>query len=358
MPITPAEIVANMQDAVVAVGREGELAYANPSAGTLIRGQQEFDTEAWRDTLQRNAWLNDTLFGAMEKARSHVLHEVELARPRGGALPVRVRIVPLFSDDGALRGAVAVFSDERHLAVMSEGLRRDDRLRQLGVLAAGLAHEIKNPLGGILGAAQLLRGEAMTQDGAECVDVIERDVRRINRLIEELLHFGNPRSLRRVPLNPHRVVDQVLQVLRHDPVTSGHPVIRDYDPSLPDVPLDADAFQQAVMNLVRNAMEASPAGEPVVIRTRVDVLGRRFPGKAVLIDVQNGGPGIAPEVREKLFTPFFTTKTQGTGLGLAITLRLCREHGGTLEMTSEPGRTVFTMVLPMEATQALPAMEP
>jgi two-component system, NtrC family, nitrogen regulation sensor histidine kinase GlnL len=347
--LLPEAILAGLEEAVIAVDHHRSVVYANGAADLYLASDSDGDnTAAWRELLLKNQWLDAALEVSIAEGRSYVRHETSLLY-RGEPRTVSVSLTPLFSEDGGRLGAVCLLSDQASLATMSESLRRADRLRQLGVLAAGLAHEIKNPLGGILGAAQLLRGDLERGEGIEYLDLIERDVRRINRLLEQLLDFGNPAPLTIESVNIHQLVDEVVQGLQHDPATGHYEVQRDYDPSLPDVPADADALRQILVNLVKNAFEASPPGHSVVIRSRVELGGRRIAARrAVLIEIQNAGPELSAEVRDRLFTPFFTTKSTGTGLGLAISLRLLREHGGTLEVASEPGRTTFTIILPME----------
>lgn len=345
--LTPPEILAALEDAVIAVDPAGHVVYANPAAASLMRVGTGVEGEAtWQEVLRQNPWLTNAMGAAMSAPRSLVRHQMTLWL-RSDRRTVSARIVPLFDGDGATKGAVISLSDASSFAALSEAVRREDRLVELGTLAAGLAHEIKNPLGGILGAAQLLRVERISKEAGECVDVIERDVRRINRLLEELLHFGNPRRLALAPLNLHRVIDEVLASLHHDPTAQGKSLLRDFDPSLPEVRADRDAMHQVLLNLLKNAFEASPAGEPVIVRTRADFSGRRVAGLAAVVEIQNAGE-IAASVREHLFTPFVTTKATGSGLGLPISLRLMREQGGSLDVWSDRGCTISVVAIPLK----------
>jgi two-component system nitrogen regulation sensor histidine kinase GlnL len=346
-PLQPADILSGLEEAVFAVDAEARVVFANPAVFKMFGVDPLRDGEEWATLLRRNPWLAEGIELACRQSRSYVRHQVDLLG-YGVTLKVSARITPLFEGDGELRGAVCLFVDETSLQTLAENIRQGDRLRELGIVAAGLAHEIKNPLGGILGAAQLLRSEAVTQDAKECVELIENDVRRINRLLEGLLDFGNAKRPERVPVNLHQLIDKVIVGLEHDPVAKGHAMVRDYDPSLPEVNVAPDAIHQVLLNLVKNALEAAAPGTPVVVRTRVDIAARRISKRAVLIEVQNEGPSIQMDAKEKLFTPFYTTKPTGTGLGLLITLRIVKEHGGALDVVSERGRTTFSVALPME----------
>ena len=343
----PAAILDGLEEAVVAVDAAGTLTYANAAAATLLGADPLQDAGVWSNAQRRNPWLGEALDLALSEARSHARHQVRLAVADGHRV-IGLRVTPLFDTEGGRRGAVCLLFDESSLESLSENVRRFDRLQEVNILAAGLAHEVKNPLGGILGAAQLLHAEPLSSEARECVDLIERDVRRINRLFEGLLDFGKPKHGVRSAVNLHQLLDEVLLGLEHDPVAAGHPIMRDYDPSLPDLVVDADGIHQIALNLVKNAFEAALPGTTVVLRTRVDLAGRRVAKRAVLIEVQNEGEPIADDARQRLFTPFFTTKGRGAGLGLLVSLRIAREHGGTIDVTSERGKTTFTVALPME----------
>jgi two-component system nitrogen regulation sensor histidine kinase GlnL len=343
-------IVSGLEEAVIAIDKSGQVIYANPAAATLF-GADPMREEIWADVLLRNRWLTAGLQTTLREGRSHVLHQVRLDLFLTSRT-VGLRVSPHFNDKGELRGAICLLFDQTSLEALSENVRQLDKLQEFGVLAAGLAHEVKNPLGGIMGAAQLLRTEGLSKDALDCVELIERDVRRINRLIEELLNFGNHKKLVREETNLHQLIDQVLQGLRLDPVAAGHQFIRDFDPSLPPIPMHTDGIHQVLLNLVKNALEASDPGAPVVIKTRVDLATRRVAKRAVLIEVQNEGPKISDEVKAQLYTPFFTTKPVGTGLGLPVSLRIVRAHGGALDVLSEEGKTRFCLALPMEQPTA------
>lgn len=345
-----AAVLSGLEEAIVAVDAAGSVTYANPAAATLF-GADPRKPEVWSDVLLRNAWLTGGLQTAIKESRSHVRHQVRLDTGFASRT-VGLRVSPLFDDDGELRGAICLLYDAGSLEVLSENVRRVEKLEELGTLAAGLAHEIKNPLGGIMGAAQLLRGEGLAPEALECVDVIERDVRRINRLIEDLLDFGNRQELVRGPVNLHELIDQVLKGITLDKVAAGHAIIRDFDPSLPDIVVNRDGMHQVLLNLFKNAFEASNPGAPVVVRTRIDLASRRVAKRAVLIEIQNEGRELPAHVIANFFTPFFTTKPTGTGMGLLVSLRIVREHGGTLDAVSERGKTVFSLALPIQPAGA------
>ncbi len=213
----------------------------------------------------------------------------------------------------------------------------------------GLAHELRNPLAGIKGAAQLLarRGDAGAR---ELTGLIETEVERLAALVDRLLSPAAPRPFE--PVNIHAVLERVLRLAESD---AGWAVRlqRDYDPSLPEFPGDADRLTQALWNLVRNALEAGAAN--VQLRSRAEHGVRIFDathGLALRLEIADDGRGVPAELAEQVFLPLVSGRAEGSGLGLALAQQVAREHGGSLAYRSRPGHTVFTLLLPLAAQQA------
>lgn len=208
----------------------------------------------------------------------------------------------------------------------------------------GLAHELRNPLAGIKGAAQLLarRGDA---DARELTGLIETEVGRLAALVDRLLTPAAPRPFE--PVNIHAVLERVLRLAEND---AGWAVRlqRDYDPSLPELQGDADRLTQALWNLVRNALEAGAAN--VQLRTRAEHGVRIFDathGLALRLEIADDGRGVPAELAEQVFLPLVSGRAEGSGLGLALAQQVAREHGGSLAYRSRPGHTVFTLLVPL-----------
>ena len=213
----------------------------------------------------------------------------------------------------------------------------------------GLAHELRNPLAGIKGAAQLLarRGD---EEARELTGLIEAEVERLAALVDRLLAPAPPRAFE--PLNIHAVLERVLRLAEAD---AGWAVRlqRDYDPSLPELTGDADRLTQAAWNLVRNAIEAG-AGS-VQLRTRIEHgarIGDDLLPRALRLDIADDGRGVPPELAERVFLPLVSGRAEGSGLGLALAQQVAREHRGSLVYRSRPGHTVFTLLLPLPAAHA------
>jgi two-component system nitrogen regulation sensor histidine kinase GlnL len=217
-----------------------------------------------------------------------------------------------------------------------------------------VAHEVKNPLGGIRGAAEILAaraGDAKTLDAAE---LIVREVDRIATLVDDLMVFARREALQLAPVNIHFVLDSVLDLLAMDPLGAGVRVDRRFDPSLPELLADADRLTQVFLNLARNALQAMEARRgTLTITTRMSLDHRTLAegGDAVptlLVEIQDEGAGIAPALLDQVATPFFTTRPGGTGLGLAVARHWIARHGGTLRLESTPGAgTTVRVALPL-----------
>jgi two-component system, NtrC family, nitrogen regulation sensor histidine kinase GlnL len=219
------------------------------------------------------------------------------------------------------------------------------------VLAAGVAHEVRNPLVGIRAAAQLLEGEPeFPASLREFTGIIIRQVDRLNRIVDELLTFAGQRPLRRQPCNVNQILEEALR-LEESMLQGGRvAVVRRYDPEVPAVTGDPDRLLQVFLNVVRNGVEAmAGAGGELMVRTRFErVAPQCGGGPAAVAEVSDRGPGIPLEVQQQIFNPFFTTKDTGTGLGLPISVRIVEEHGGTVEVQSRMGEgSTFRILLPL-----------
>ena len=209
----------------------------------------------------------------------------------------------------------------------------------------GLAHELRNPLAGIKGAAQLLARRA-DGEARELTGLIEAEVERLAALVDRLLSPAPPRAFE--PVNIHAVLERVLRLAESDAGWATR-LVRDYDPSLPEFPGDADRLTQALWNLVRNAIDAGAT--TVQLRTRIEHGARIFDAVhalALRLEIVDDGRGIPPELAERVFLPLVSGRADGTGLGLALAQQVAREHRGSLAYRSRPGHTVFTLLLPMQ----------
>jgi signal transduction histidine kinase len=228
-----------------------------------------------------------------------------------------------------------------HIQEVEQAARRSDRLAALGQLSAGLAHELRNPLGTIKASAELLQRNVSAENevSREMAGFIASEVDRTNSLVTRFLQFARPLKLRRDNADLTQTLDRAIaQVVRE---AKGAAVYKNYAPEIAPFPFDAELMERVFYNLILNAVQASPPGGAVSVKTRAA-------GDAVEIAVIDRGVGIDPAQRDSIFNPFFTTKPEGVGLGLAIVFKIVEEHGGKITVESELGKgTVFHVLLPV-----------
>ena len=230
----------------------------------------------------------------------------------------------------------------RELQQNFEQMKRAERLFAVGQLAAGLAHELRNPLGSVAGAAGILHRNAHLEPKLqECLEIINKESQRLNRLLTDFLDFARPRPPKYQPMNVDSLLNSVVQLAAHGVGRNGITLRTDVAPQLPSVEGDLEMLKQMLLNLVINAIQAMPGGGEVVVSATLR-------DGQLLIRVQDHGCGIAAECRDKIFDPFFTTKEKGTGLGLPVAHQIVEQHGGILTAEANPdcGMT-FSAQLPL-----------
>jgi len=223
-----------------------------------------------------------------------------------------------------------------------EQMKRAERLFAVGQLAAGLAHELRNPLGSVAGAAGILQRNAhLEPQHQECLEIIQKESQRLNRLLTEFLDFARPRPPKYQAIEVDSLLNSVIRLAAHGVGRDAITLRKDVAPRLPQVEGDPELLKQMLLNLIINAVQATAAGGEVVV-SATNQKGR------ILIRVRDHGCGIAPECRDKIFDPFFTTKEGGTGLGLPVAHQIVEQHGGilTAEANSDSGMT-FSALLPL-----------
>ncbi|MDF9391188.1 MULTISPECIES: nitrogen regulation protein NR(II) [Methylococcus] len=281
---------------------------------------------------------------ALDTGISLTKRNVTLVHPLH-VITVNLHISPI-TEDEASGVLVQVQQVDRHLRIsMEEQLLAQQNAAKS--LLKGLAHEIKNPLGGLRGAAQLLERE-LHDELREYTQIIIEESDRLQSLLDRML--GPNKLPQKAWLNIHRVLDRVTQLVQVE-VPAGVRIVRDYDPSIPEIFGDADQLIQAILNIVRNAAQALGMHGRIIIRSRIDrqvTIGERRHRMAVKIDIIDDGPGIKPELLNHIFYPMVTGRAEGTGLGLSIAQGLINQHGGLIECSSVPGNTVFSIFLPLE----------
>tara|TARA_R110000787_G_scaffold12074_39_gene39389 strand:- start:9462 stop:10550 length:1089 start_codon:yes stop_codon:yes gene_type:complete len=288
---------------------------------------------------------------AAESGTGFIEHEMELPRAGAGeALMVDCTVTPILLGKGT--GLVLECQPmERLLRISREELLLSQH-QASRELIRGLAHEIKNPLGGIRGAAQLMEKDFPDSQHSEYTGVIIREADRLQNLVNRML--GPNRMPQKLAVNIHEVLEHVRQLVeaQNEP---GISLIRDYDPSIPDIIADREQMIQSMLNIVGNAVQSISDGPSeegaVTLRTRTKrqfTIGGLRHRLVIQIDIEDTGPGISPAIIDRIFYPMVTTRAQGTGLGLPMAQYLIHSHGGLIECRSRPGCTVFSIYMPLD----------
>ena len=350
-------VLAGLPDAVIAVDDALRVVFWNAAAEALTgRSSRRAEGRSLKELLPPDASLIRHLAETVRTGESRGEGETTLLTPDGHTVPVSIVTAPLFDHGGTVGAAVAVLRDISRIRELEAEVRRGETLAAAGRMAVGLAHEIRNPLGAIRGAVQLLARElAPGSRFGEYTQVLIQEVDRVNRIIEQLLDLARPVQLRTAPLNLHQLLERVALLAAEGAQAQGVTIVRRYDPSLPPILGDEDRLVQVFHNLVRNAFDAMKGGGRLTLSTRISLspvfakmdLGA---GQRSMVEVQvtDEGTGIPARVQAKVFDPFFTTKERGLGLGLALCHRILEEHKGAVRIDSVEGRgTTVTCFLPI-----------
>jgi len=279
--------------------------------------------------------------------------DLSLLDRQGGKIPVRGTTAPIVDEVGEPLGTILTFIDQSSVRLLEERVKRSGRLAALGELAAGVAHEMRNPLTTIRGFIQILPQERNDPEFLkEFSTNVLREIDRLTKLTEDLLNFAKPTTMNVQPADGERLLDEVVAFLADKFERAGVQVSLQRPPEPLRIPMDCDRVKQVLLNLILNAIEAMPDGGRLrltlgQVKERLESQEREDPFAA--FEVVDTGQGIPPEHLERLFDPFFTTKDAGTGLGLAVSHRIVEEHQGFLRVESERGvGTTFHMLLPLQ----------
>ena len=334
-----------LSTAVLLLDPKLHVLYANAAAENLLALSQKNITNLHIDqVVQASAGFRCTLQNALSRNAAYNEHELTLTSPGHSQLHVSCTITPV-----DFMGA-AVLLEFRQLDQQLR-IAREERLREQHELnrslIRNLAHEIRNPLGGIRGAAQLLERELERKDLGEYTRVIVKEADRLQSLMDRLL---TPHRLPQFSaLNIHEVLERVRSLMLAE-TQQGIVIRRDYDASLPPLMGDKEQLIQVALNIVRNAAQALQGQGEIVLRTRIvrqaTVAKKRY-RHAIQVDIIDNGPGIPDAIRDRVFNPLVSGSDGGSGLGLSLAQSYMSQHHGSIEFTSQPGKTCFTLLLPI-----------
>ncbi len=349
-------ILESLTSGIITLDLDGRVVTMNPAAELLTglfaaEATGRYCTEVFSHSPEVVELLMETLASRTVVASTSLM----LRRRNGTSLAIELSTAPLGEAGGKDLGAVGVFKDVTVVHELEAQLRRSDRLAALGTLAAGLAHEIKNPLTSLRTFTRLVSRRFNDQRFRQTFErVVPRELERINGIVERLLELARPRRLSLKPVQLPVLLGRVVELYANQIETKQIIVLHEYARDLPTIQGDGEHLYQAFLNLVTNALEAMGTGGRLTLRAGWsedrDWLSssRRAPKRSVKVEIEDTGTGIPPAEADKIFNPFFTTKEGGTGLGLALAHKIIEDHDGSVTFRSSPGAgTTFRLLLPV-----------
>jgi len=334
-----ADVVRSVDSGVIASDLEGRVVLANPAAIRMLQAQAPLEGRLLSQLLP----LEEVQWSEMlQQSGKQVPLRVE-GTLVGSQIPLGCTVTPLQGSDGTPLGFVVHFRD---LTEAREAARRDrlrERMVAIGEMAAGIAHEIRNPLASISGSAQVLgKLPALAENERRLLRIIVEESRRLSGIIESFLGYARPPAPRRAQCRIWQTLEETLSLFRNSPeVTAGHHIVSDIHPCPAPIVADEEQLRQAFFNLARNAMQAMPAGGTMTVVARPDETH-------YVISWSDEGVGMRPEQIQEIFHPFKAFRTGGMGLGLSFVYSIVSDHGGEIEVHSEPDRgSTFVLRIPL-----------
>lgn len=341
-------VLENISTTVMLFNSGLKLDYINPAGEMLLAASaRHLIGMPVSELLQTENSLEHDLQETLLSGHPFTQHEVNVVLPQGDEITIQLTVIPLREPDQPAALLIELIQLDRVLRISRDESRASQQVATQEILR-GLAHEVKNPLGGLRGAAQLLERQLESEELREYTKVIIEEADRLQALVNRIL--GPSGMTHKQVVNIHSVLERVRSVIlaeTHNTVN----VHRDYDPSIPEIEADSDQLIQAILNIVRNAYQALGDNGNITLRTRVRrnyTIGQHHYKLIACIEIIDDGPGIPDDIKERIFFPMVTGRAEGSGLGLSIAQTLVQQHNGLIECESEPGKTVFSILIPIE----------
>jgi len=347
-------ILRSVTSGVVTVGPDASVATVNPSAERILGvNEEQIVARALGTLFKDDGGLGDDVRKVLGGRIPRTVHDHTLTTATGKVVHAQTSVSRMRDVGGRKLGAVVTIEDVSDIKSLTEQLIRADRLAAMGELTAGVAHEVRNPLGIIRASVQLMEdAECGGERVSEAAAVIKQEIDRLDRVIKALLDFGRPAQPAMRPVEVRQVLQDVALFSRTFASRGRVEIVEEYGEGVPEVMADPEQLKQVFVNLISNAVQAMSDGGTLTISTGTD-------GGFVFVRFTDDGPGIPAEILGKVFDPFVSTRDEGTGLGLTIAHRIVDDHDGHIDVTSEQGAgTVFTVWLPalqQEGTSAWPS---
>lgn len=349
LDLTGIDYANHLTTAIMVLDAQLQVQHFNTACCALLSiGEKRLQNHYFPALFQFSDLHASHLISTLTTKQGFGVSDVNCVLPDGRHILIDITASALETELPALLIELRQVDQQRKISM--ESLQQHQHLAARELIR-GLAHEIKNPLGGLRGAAQLLE-ETLNEEQKEYTQLIIAQADRLRNLVDRLL--GPYKPPQRLISNLHQIIERVSQLAKMDN-PSGVQFVRDYDPSIPDFLLDPELIEQSLLNIVRNAQQVLPKGGQIVLQSRIlhqhTIHGRRHRLVATIKVIDNG-PGIPAEIKDTLFYPMVSGKPGGTGLGLSIAQTLIHQHDGWIDCESWPGRTEFTLYLPINSQGA------
>jgi len=354
-------IVQSLDSGLLTIDLNGRINFLNRTAEKILnrKGSELKNASIYDLFPEMGGVVEEMKRKPPDISSDYQRYEAILTGEYGGKIYLGFSISPLIDPDGSLIGHTLIFQDITRFKEMEDQMKRYDRMAAIGSLAAGMAHEIRNPLASLSGAIQMLKSElTLDEQQSHLMEITLRESERLNALITDFLLFAHPPHANRSSLEIRKILDDTIELFTHSPVFhEGIHIARPHPNGEILAMVDPDQVRQVIWNLLINAAQAIP--EKGDIRISLEQTNETLPGSMpfhtpmkgknwVKITIADSGNGIAPQEKEKIFEPFYTTKEGGTGLGLSIVHKIIESHNGVIKVESKVGRgATFTVFLPV-----------
>ena len=336
-------IFANLIDGILVISADLNVTRVNQAAEEMFqRSRGSFEGELLSELFPDQIDLMEKTREAIATVTAyHHLEGIGHRKLNNVSFPANLAFSPIIKGNGKSVIGILLIQDTSLIKELQETSRQIENLSTLNVLTTGMAHEIRNPLSGIRGSAQLLLKDVKNSEQREYMEIVIAEVDRINRLVKRMVNLTRPASNDFKPINIHRVLEEILTLEKDTLIRKKGKFVQAYDPSLPAIEGNEDELKQVFLNLVKNAVDASPKGGQVSIVTQFssNYVFRKTqdtrPMHNIIVEIIDSGPGMTDETLKNLFTPFFTTKKRGTGLGMVVSLKIIESHNGKIKIHSE-----------------------
>lgn len=349
MSETPIRIIDNLATAVLLFDKDLKLQFINSAAeGLLSVSYKRVEGMTPKQIWPASSFFYEAIHRALFSGSTCVERGVDLILGINQIIKVDCMITPLVENDKAEEILVELVDADAFVRVMHE-TRQQTVQEAAKESVQGMAHEIKNPLGGIRGAAQLLEAELKDEELREYTQIIINESDRLRNFIDRMLTTSNQPV--KTEMNIHEVLEYIISVVRAENTNSIN-IIKDYDPSIPDIKADREQIIQAVLNLIRNAVQAIGDDGSITLKTRIRrhvTIQHKLNRYIIELNIIDDGPGVPEEIESGVFYPLVTGRAEGTGLGLSIAQQLIQSHGGLINYERKEDNTYFSILLPMES---------